>query len=232
MATDSPAPPDCDPEIYKKGKNVCTIDGPSNAVERWVKIVAARSEAKLDWHYVGGRANVLHLGDAQSRQRVLNAIDELKGELDGTILDVAGPPMAIVRKIGDQLVLEDPVAVAVIGAVAKHNCKGTLELNADRVEHFKRRLAERGETSADAVIVLLKVDDPNGGMLAEMLMPGYNWQEYRDRGEVPFARGLARRDGIQAALNIFDKDAAEKLRSMREVAVVVVDHGVAEIFAA
>lgn len=162
----------------------------------------------------------------------LNAVHSLSRQLEGTILDVAGPPMAIVRSINGQTVLDDPMAEAVIGAVSKHNCKSTLALNADRVEHFKRRLAERGETPADAIIVLLKVDDPNGGMLAQMLMPGHNWQEYRDRGEIPFARGLAKRDGIQAALGIFDKEAAEKLHGLNEVAVVVVDHGVAEVFAA
>jgi len=63
-------------------------------------------------------------------------------------------------------------------------------------------------------------------------MPCHNWQEIRDRGEVPFARGLAVRDGIQEALGAFDKDAAKKLEDMTEIAVVVVDHGVAEVFAA
>lgn len=63
-------------------------------------------------------------------------------------------------------------------------------------------------------------------------MPGHNWQEIRDKGEVPFARGLAIRDGIQEALGAFDVEAATKLRSMTDVAVVVVDHGVAEVFAA
>ena len=141
-------------------------------------------------------------------------------------------PRAVVREVDGQLVLDDPDAVAVIHAVSKHNCKNTLELNADRVEHFKRRLAERGMTADQAVIVLLNVDDVHGGPLADVLMPGHNWQEIRDRGEVPFARGLAMRDGIQEALGAFDKDAATKLQDMTDVAVVVVDHGVAEVFAA
>ena len=40
------------------------------------------------------------------------------------------------------------------------------------------------------------------------------------------------RDGIQGALGTFDKEAAKKLKGMTDVAVVVVDHGVAEVFAA
>ena len=244
MATDGPDPAPCNPDIFKKGRGVCVVDGSSNAVERWVQSVAKKANAQVDWHYSGGRANVLHLGDDASRQRVLNAINELEGELKGRILSVDGPALyrngvedpeatgAVVREVDGQLVLDDPIAVAMISAVEKHNCRNTLKLNADRVEHFKRRLTERGMTPDQAVIVLLNVDDVHGGPLADALMPGHNWQEIRDKGEVPFARGLAMRDGIQEALGAFDKDAATKLQSISDVAVVVVDHGVAEVFAA
>jgi hypothetical protein len=244
MATDGPTPPPCDPEIFKKGDGVCVVDGSSNAVERWVQKVAKKANAKVDWHYSGGRANVLHLGDAESRQRVLNAISELEGELKGTILSVGGPALyrnggedptatgAVVREIDGQLVLDDTDALALMRAVSKHNCQNTLELNADRVEHFKRRLAERDMTSDQAVIVLLNVDDVHGGPLADILMPGHNWQEIRDRGEVPFARGLAGRDGIQEALDTFDQEAGARLRDMAGVAVIVVDYGVAEVYSA
>lgn len=244
MATDGPDPAPCNPEVLKKGRGVCVVQGSSNAVERWVQSVAKKANAQVDWHYSGGLANVLHLGDDASRQRVLNAISELGGELKGRILSVDGPAIyrndvedpeasgAVVREVDGQLVLDDPIAVAVIRVVEKHNCRNTLELNADRVKHFKRRLTERGMTPDQAVIVLLNVDDVHGGPLADALMPGHNWQEIRDKGEVPFARGLAMRDGIQKALGAFDKDAATKLQSISDVAVVVVDYGVAEVFAA
>jgi len=87
-------------------------------------------------------------------------------------------------------------------------------------------------TAKDAVITVINVDDVHGGPIADALMPGFNWQEIRDRGEVPFARGLAMREGVQGLLGTFDKEAADKLRNMTDVAVVVVDHGVAEIFSA
>ena len=93
MATDGPMPTPCNPDIFKKGKGVCVVDGSSNAVERWVQMVAKKANAQVDWHYSGGRANVLHLGDEASRQRVFNAIEELKGELQGTILRVGGPAL-------------------------------------------------------------------------------------------------------------------------------------------
>lgn len=141
-------------------------------------------------------------------------------------------PQACVREIDGQLVLDDPLAVAFMRAVGKHNCRNTFRLNADRVVHFKRRLTELKMTAAEAVIVLLNVDDPNGGEIATVLMPNHNWQAYRDQGKVPFARGLAMRKGIEETLGFFDKEAADKLRDMTGVAVVVVDHGVAEIFPA
>ncbi len=194
MATDGPDPTPCNPDIFKKGRGVCVVDG----------------------------------------------------VLDGSILSVDGPalyrngvedvdedaPRAVLREVDGQLVLDDPDAVAVIHAVEKHNCRNTLEMNADRVSHFRNRLAERGMTADEAVIVLLNVDDVHGGQLAEVLMPGHNWQEIRDQGEIPFARGLAMREGIQEALAAFDADAATKLQEMTNVAVVVVDRGVAEVFAA
>lgn len=137
---------------------------------------------------------------------------------------------AVVREIDGELALDDPDAVAVIRAVEKQNCRRTLVLNAGRVAHFKKRLTERGLTASDAVIMIVNVDDFYGGPLADALMPGMNWQEIRDRGEVPFARGLAGREGIQEAIATFDQEAAEKLQEMTDVAVVVVDHGVAEVF--
>ena len=106
-------------------------------------------------------------------------------------------PGPVLHKIDVELELDDPDAFAVILAVGKHNCRSTFVLNTDRVEHFKHRMVDRGMTATDAVIVLLNVDDVHGGPLADILMPGFNWQEIRDRGEVPFARGIVMREGIQ-----------------------------------
>lgn len=139
-------------------------------------------------------------------------------------------PRAIVRRINGELVMVDPDGVALIQAVEKHNCRYTLEANADRIVHFTQRAAVLGKTPAEVVIVVLNVDDPRGGLVAETLMPGHDWQSFRARGEVPFARGLAGRDFIQGAIDLFDKAAGDKLRGIAGMAVVVIDHGVAEVF--
>lgn len=141
-------------------------------------------------------------------------------------------PRAVVREFDGQLILDDPDAVAVFHAVSKHNCRTTLEMQAERVAHFKNRATVLGKSPDDVVIVLVNVDDVHGGQLADLLIPGCDWQAIRDQGEVPFARGLAARSGMQEILATFDQDAASKLLAMSELAVVVVDHDVAEVFPA
>lgn len=132
--------------------------------------------------------------------------------------------------IGDQLVLDDPIALAVVRGIGKGNCRKTLDAFADRVQYFAGRMATRGMTYKDTVIVLVNVDAPAGDLLADVLMPGHDWNKYRERGETPFARGVAVREGIQEFLEAFDKEAADKLKAMEEISIVVVDFGVAEIY--
>lgn len=139
-------------------------------------------------------------------------------------------PQAVVREEGGQLVLDDPQAVAVARAVAKYNCKLLLGFNLERARHFVSRIEERGDSPKEVLVTFINVDDPFGKKLADALMPGHDWQSYRDRGETPIARGLAGREGIQEVLGAFDAEAAEKLRGIAGVAIVVVDSGAAEIF--
>lgn len=89
MATDGPDPPPCDPEIFARGKIVCGLTGSSNAVEGWVKRLAKMAHAKVDWHYVGGRARVLHLGGEASRKRVFAAFEKLRDSAPDTIFFVS-----------------------------------------------------------------------------------------------------------------------------------------------
>lgn len=39
-------------------------------------------------------------------------------------------------------------------------------------------------------VVCIDVDDPTWTFLVDALMPGHDWQAYRDRGETPIARGV------------------------------------------
>ncbi len=119
MATDGPTPPPCDREIFRKGQTVAAIDGSSNAVERWVKAVAKKASARVDWHYSGGIAQVLHLGDRESRARVYAALEELRHTLKGTILRIYVPDEKGLHRAG--------VTQAPPGAIASFMDPGTGE---------------------------------------------------------------------------------------------------------
>jgi hypothetical protein len=141
-------------------------------------------------------------------------------------------PRAQVREVNGQLVLDDPDALAVIDAIGKLNCRKTLELHAERVRHLARRIIERGQTGRDLVVVVINVDDQIGRHLTEMLMPGQEamWAEMRARGETPYARGLAGREGLEAVVETLDPECCARLVAM-SAAVIVVDHGTVEAFA-
>ena len=86
MPSYGPDPVPCNSEIFQKGESVAAVDGSSNAVEQWVCLVVKEAGARMDWHYSGGIANILHLGDAESRARVEAAIDKLASALNGRIM--------------------------------------------------------------------------------------------------------------------------------------------------
>lgn len=106
------------------------------------------------------------------------------------------PRAHITHACDGTLVLVDPDASALFEALGKDACKRLLAANAERVEHF----AERARGRDDVCFVLLDVDDARGAALADVLMPGHDWQQYRDRGETPIARGLATLGGMVGVL--------------------------------
>lgn len=83
MATDGPTPDPCEREIYEQGEVIfVTHSIPSNAMEGWVKRLAAASGQRVDWHFCGGRAVVKALGDLSRVRATLVALmpehDELQ----------------------------------------------------------------------------------------------------------------------------------------------------------
>jgi hypothetical protein len=79
MATDGPTPPPMDQEIFQNGELIVVVSNvPSNAMEQWVKKVANKSGQRVDWHFIGGWANVKALGDIE---KVKQAARKLAKEL-------------------------------------------------------------------------------------------------------------------------------------------------------
>lgn len=139
-------------------------------------------------------------------------------------------PMAVIKEINGQIVLDDPQAIAIINVMNKKNCENSLVLNLDRIKHFKQRMVELKKTPQEVVVVIISVDDVNGEEIAEALMPNQNWQEFRDKGEKPFARGLADRKFMQEILEVIDKETAQKAKTIIGTMVIVVDFGVVEVY--
>lgn len=133
--------------------------------------------------------------------------------------------------IDEDMVLRDPGAVAFVSAVKRENVRRMLVSDhAERIRHFALRVAALGRSPRDTLVVVLNVNDPNGAALADVLMPGGPWSEIRARGEVPWARGLVERGGIQEVFDHRFPEAAAELRDIDGVAVVAMDRGVVAAF--
>lgn len=53
----------CDQDVFTLGHSICVLDACRHRAETFAQAVAADSGQRADWHYSGGRANVLYLGD-------------------------------------------------------------------------------------------------------------------------------------------------------------------------
>lgn len=140
-----------------------------------------------------------------------------------------GYPHAIYEGDG---ILYDPASDAGIRAINKENCRFTVEAETERIAKFTRRFRERGLTPQEALIALANVDDPHGAIFAGVVMPGHDWQAYRDQGMTPYACGIVLAEGMHNFLGQIDPEAAAKLGEMTDLSVVVIDHGVAQVFPA
>jgi len=103
----------CNANVFKSGKTICAVDGRSEPVEEWVQRVAKESGQAVDWHYSGGVANVLFVGD---HARVLAAVEALPRASDVRIMRTYAPAEPGLCRKGD-LMPEDVVGVDVAGGV-------------------------------------------------------------------------------------------------------------------
>lgn len=122
--------------------------------------------------------------------------------------------------------------------VAQHNCRATLAAHGDRIAHFRRRAHALGRSAETTLIVVINADEPLGEEVAAACGMPAGWADaYRAQRQVPFARGLVDRAGMQALLDALDDELgatwgapAETLRATKGLPVLVLDHGVIAIF--
>jgi len=69
----------CDQKIFDEGEFLCILAGPRMwTIEAWVKKVAKLAKAKIDWHFLGGRACVYYLGGPEALKRIIEAAEVTK----------------------------------------------------------------------------------------------------------------------------------------------------------
>lgn len=100
--------------------------------------------------------------------------------------------------------------------------------NYDAILRLASRAQETGRTHETHVIVAIDANDSTWIELRDVLMPGHNWDAYRERGERPVARGIVPK-------NVFSEwlyEAVPALRGMLErkpvlthIALVFADGG-------
>ncbi len=89
----------CNDKIHRKGTHLFTTHSiPAEKIEKWVKQVAQMSGQKVDWHYFGGRAVILALGNARQISKVTQAIKDLLPEHDRLMAETVGPEFADICK--------------------------------------------------------------------------------------------------------------------------------------
>lgn len=115
---------------------------------------------------------------------------------------------------------------------SRERCKLILNGQLDRVEYFKERMDATDRDPREWAILLCHVDDKHGREIAEALMPGYDWNPIRATGAMPIARGFVNRVWIHGLLETFDPSAAKALEGVYGKAVIVIAHGVAEVYPA
>jgi hypothetical protein len=78
-APEPPTPLPCDHEIFEHGDQIAAIHGPrAFTIEDWIVKVREKCSQRVDWHFVGGIARIVYIGD---RDKVVAAIYELADEL-------------------------------------------------------------------------------------------------------------------------------------------------------
>jgi hypothetical protein len=67
----------CDDEVFKNGEHVfLTHSLSSEVIEGWVKAIAKDCGQKVDWHWAGGRASILTLGDPKKTRASIKKLRE------------------------------------------------------------------------------------------------------------------------------------------------------------
>ncbi len=85
------------------------------------------------------------------------------------------------------------------------------QLNRERLAVMAASALNKGLKHDEFVMTLIDVDDSTWRPIVEQLMPGHDWQSYRDRGEKPISRGSAMASPLLSILSALVPDVETAL---------------------
>ncbi len=100
----------CDPDLFNSGEAICCFHAASKPTEEWVQKVAIESGQRVDWHYSGGYANVLFLGDYAKVRAAVEKLRPELAEIDAVGFRLFEPKARGLYRAGDAMP-EDVIAV-------------------------------------------------------------------------------------------------------------------------
>lgn len=104
----------CDADVFKNGLSLAALDARSGPAQQWVDEVARTSGQRVDWHYSGGVAHVLVLGDHAKAMDAVRAMPPCDGV---RVMRVFERHDAGCYRAGVTLMPDNVVAVDVIGSL-------------------------------------------------------------------------------------------------------------------
>lgn len=105
-----------------------------------------------------------------------------------------------------------------------------LDMNLHHVLYFKMLMEEQELSPDKVVIVVADYDDKYGRRFAKMILPGFNWQAFKDQGGEPLALGLACRKKASKEIKRINPQLLFDLAGVKETPVVVIAEKAADIF--
>jgi len=111
----------------------------------------------------------------------------------------------------------------------RHNL---FELNVVRLAQLAYKGLNRGMKPDEFAVICIDVDDPTWTDEVEVLMPGHDWQQYRDHGEKPIARGNVSAEFCRYIGRIVPGISKELLKdvSRDRIQVIVLGSGGASLY--
>jgi hypothetical protein len=73
---------------------------------------------------------------------------------------------------------------------SKDNREEFFQLNKIQLERIAFNAINKGNNTKDFIVIAIDVDDKYWTELVEYLIPGYDWNQFRRKGERPVARGF------------------------------------------